>query len=37
VSSLGLAADFGNIDFYGFLYLVAPWGFDGRRNAAMLP
>ena len=36
VSSLGLAADFGNIDFYGFLYSVEPWGF-GRRNAAMLP
>ena len=31
--SLGLAADLRNIDFDGFLSSVAPWGFDGRRNA----
>lgn len=32
-SSLGLVADSRNIDFDGFLSSVAPWGFDGRRNA----
>ena len=30
---MGLAADFRNLDFDGFLLSVAPWGFDGRRNA----
>ena len=32
-SSLGLAAGFRNVDFDRFLRSVAPWGFDGRRNA----